>query len=717
MELSDYPRPLGDTGIGIHWAAGPALAMGIGEVRDFWIPELKAMGVKWVKMLHIGGLDLAQLLLENDIMPIVRIYRPQPNATDPEKGTLGEKELKIVADYVAAGVRYFEFNNEPEMASEWLDREKPPNAEEVVARNAIRDMKAIIKLGGYPAVPATSVVTRWDLIGEIIVQGGRDLFDGPVWLAVHNYDLNHPLDYPYDDVNQNGTPISEEEYNSYRNVAWEGPTWGKRTREFVNKEREKRKSPGRTIFDDPSTWLGYERLAGLSRKHLGRVLPILSTENGAIVAEDTDPRYPTTTMEIHQDKTLEMARIMMGTSKKSDPAPDYYFCTAFWLIASARMGVPGWERHSWYSEAWPGGRLPTVDALKEEPKRERVVAPPPSPERGKPVVVKSGVVKGTITGGAGLQVVLRGSHWQGDMTIGSDGRFRFEGVPAGTYRISVLGTDLVRGGIEVDGIHPVEISLSLAEAEPAPEPQQEQPAPAPEPRREHPAPTPDLAPPPPQPEPEQPPPEPVAGPQWTYTVEESGPGPGFGVVRCSVEAKENVPVHLWTVGWEGMTRKSGSKREYGPYACEFAPLGPGSYYVQVAGIDLRAEVPVDGRHVVWVVFKEEGKNPSVPLTPSKPKTIFHYLLIRQVPERKEDWLALVRYVSRFTPVVGESLEEAESARYVTLLTSQTEGGDLTARLEQAGCQVCRPRPPLSRSLDAAVKSGDPFSICESVPPP
>jgi hypothetical protein len=77
MDLNDYPRPANDTGIGIHWSAGQAAAVGMGKIRDFWIPELRAMGVKWVKIFnHDGALDFCELLLAEGFFPIVRLYRP-----------------------------------------------------------------------------------------------------------------------------------------------------------------------------------------------------------------------------------------------------------------------------------------------------------------------------------------------------------------------------------------------------------------------------------------------------------------------------------------------------------------------------------------------------------------------------------------------------------------------------------------------------------------
>ena len=80
----------------------------------------------------------------------------------------------------------------------------------------------------------------------------------------------------------------------------------------------------RPSFDDPSCWRSYERYDKLIRDQIGRSLPILATENGYIVGERPDPRYPATTPQLHMAQTLEACRIMMGTSSRFDHAPDYY---------------------------------------------------------------------------------------------------------------------------------------------------------------------------------------------------------------------------------------------------------------------------------------------------------------------------------------------------------------------------------------------------------
>ena len=369
MDLRDYPRPKDDTGIGVHWNAGFAAAIGLGQIEQVWLPRLIEMGVKWVKIAHHDGArGFVDLLLKNDIMPIVRIYRPQPNP-----GALSSAELTAVSDLVSAGVRYFEFNNEPDMGVEWRGGEVPLDAIGIVARNAIVDIEAILQRGGYPGIPALLPGSRWDLVGEICRLGRRDLLSQPVWQAIHNYSANHPLESPYDGVNHEGAPCSRELFDKLALERWEGDAWEGWTLEQLNRFRKERANPGATAIADPTCWRAYERYDQLIRNQIGRSLPILATENGYVVGERPDKRYPKTTPQLHAIQTLEACRIMMGTSRLLSPAPDYYFCTAFWLLGNFALGswAPAWENAAWFSRNWPGNQLPIVSALMAEPKQPR----------------------------------------------------------------------------------------------------------------------------------------------------------------------------------------------------------------------------------------------------------------------------------------------------------------------------------------------------------
>ena len=366
MDLRDYPRPLNDTGIGVHWSAGYPAPNGLGAVRDTWLPELLALGVKWVKIARgDGGTAIDELLLDNGIMPIVRLYRPQPNP-----GTLDKNQVRQLKEHVAAGVRYFEFNNEPDLGHEWANNALPPNGPEIVARNAIQDMETILAAGGYPGIPAVAVGCRWDLVGEICRQGRRDLFGEEVWQAVHNYSLNHPLDYPYDAGNQQGAPYTTEYYKEVAARQGSVNAWRGRSLEQVNAERRDHCNPGATAYTDASCWRAYERFDQLIRAQIGRSLPILGTEDGPIVGEHFDPRYPATTPDLHSAQVLEACRSLMNTSKRYERAPDWFFCSAFWLLGNYTLGhyAPQWEGAAWYSHQWPGGQLPAIAALKAEPK-------------------------------------------------------------------------------------------------------------------------------------------------------------------------------------------------------------------------------------------------------------------------------------------------------------------------------------------------------------
>ena len=638
MDLHDYPRPKGDTGIGVHWNAGYAAAIGLGQIEQLWLPQMFDMGIKWVKISeHDGAFGFVELLLKNDIMPIVRIYRQHPNP-----GTLSPVALAAISDYVSAGVRYFEFNNEPDLGVEWSSGEVPLDGATISARNAIVDIEAVLQRGGYPAIPALRPGGRWDLVGEICRMGRRDLLSQPVWQALHNYSANHPLDYPYDRVNQEGAPCAPELYSKLALEKWNGDAWEGWTLEQLNRFRKERANPGATAVGDPTCWRSYERYDQLIRNQIGRSLPILATENGYVVGERQDKRYPMTTPQLHAIQTLEACRIMMGTSRLYDPAPDYYFCTAYWLIGNFTLGswAPAWENAAWFSRDWPGGQLPIIKALIAEPKQVRAwhgdggrpgrltgaihngpalpltlrltradgwvavaqagadgrfefsdlpfdrftltlveaglsqevaltesrpVAAVSFDLTGAAIRLANGVISGKVRGGAGMVVILTrdsASHFEEKQLVAADSTYRFTELEPGTYTIKLLDTSVVKAGIAIDGRSEVTVDLIV--------------------------------------------------PGWGWQASPGGTTPGFGIVRCRVIGRPDLGVRLWMAGWSGMVQRTGSKSEFGPDACEFAPLGAGAYKLQPDGISTIAEVMVDGRQALWVTFAESVAPPDAP---------------------------------------------------------------------------------------------------------
>lgn len=638
MDLRDYPRPKGDTGIGVHWNAGYAAAIGLGQIEQLWLPQMFEMGIKWVKVSqHDGAFGFVELLQKNDIMPIVRIYRPNPNP-----GTLGPVELAAISDYVSAGVRYFEFNNEPDLGVEWRSGEVPLDGAAISARNAVVDIEAVLQRGGYPAIPALRPGGRWDLVSEICRLGRRDLLSQPVWQALHNYSANHPLDYPYDRVNQEGAPCAPELYSRLALEKWNGDAWEGWTLEQVNRLRQERANPGATAVGDPTCWRSYERYDQLIRNQIGRSLPILATENGYVVGERQDPRYPKTTPQLHAIQTLEACRIMMGTSRLYDPAPDYYFCTAYWLIGNFTLGswAPAWECAAWFSRDWPGGQLPIVKALIAEPKQTRAWRG----DAGRP-----GRLTGAVRNGPALPLTLRlvrADGWMAVAQTAADGRFEFSDLPFDQFTLTLVEASLsqevalvenqpvasanfdltgaairlasgvirgqVRGGagmvvqltretdssreekqlvaadttyrfteLEPDTYTVKLLDTSVVKAGIVLDGRSEVAV--------------DLV-----------------VPGWGWQSSPGGASPGFGIVRCRVTGRPDLGVRLWMPGWSGMTQRTGSKSEFGPDACEFAPLGSGTYKVQPEGISTIAEVVVDGSQAVWVTFVESSAPPEAP---------------------------------------------------------------------------------------------------------
>lgn len=388
MRIEDFPRPKHDNGRGIHWSARiyhdqaePSL--------DHWIDELVAMKIKWLKVLEDGGgctLNSCRKLLAADIMPVVRFYMPQLN---PHR--LAGRELDTVSRLVDAGVRYFESNNEADLPAEWQDNHMPPDWLDIVVNNFIRDADAVLARGGLLALPAMGPGSKDNPIAMVVQKGRQDLFENGCWVAIHNYTLNHPLDYPDDDVNQLGRPLTQAEFDDYaawayshlsfeqiqaqgipvsasdylnfQNWAWDGLNMDR-----VNELRATNKNPGQTVYDDPNCFRGYEVAGKMVFDALGFHVPVISTEGGPVVGRGDDKRYAKVNPTTQATWQLGIVRIVQSQ------APAWYFSCCTSLLASRPLGdfSPAREQMSWYTHAWDlqfglEGALPIVQRLKDEP--------------------------------------------------------------------------------------------------------------------------------------------------------------------------------------------------------------------------------------------------------------------------------------------------------------------------------------------------------------
>ena len=193
---------------------------------------------------------LCKRLLAADIMPIVRLFRATPNP-----GAIGSREVDTIKRLVAVGVRYFETNNEPDLSAEWKDGYVPPDWMNIVVDNFIIEADKIIRLGGLPALPAMSVGNKDNLV-ELVVQKGRaDLFSSGAWVAVHNYTLNHPLDYPYDSVNQEGRRSARR-----NTIVWGRGLGIARRAPRSTSGVQRTRTPAATLENDASCFLSFHLL-------------------------------------------------------------------------------------------------------------------------------------------------------------------------------------------------------------------------------------------------------------------------------------------------------------------------------------------------------------------------------------------------------------------------------------------------------------------------
>ena len=374
--LDHFPRPPADNGRGVHWSHSQYFW---GKDNwSFWKEQILAMNLKWVKILDDGdgsAEGLVKRLIDIKVMPVIRFYEEEPNP-----GHISGREADTARRYAEMGAVYFETNNEPDLDLEWKGRNRPPNWLDIVVDNFIIEADMIRAAGGYLLFPAFGPGGRGNPFKLIVEKGRKDILDGNCCLAIHNYCLGRPLDYPNGPINMYGEPLTAAQWEEQGGMwAWE------MSQEAVNEHRRRLANPQASILKDSTCFRAFEYFDALVNEAAGHSIPIFTTEGGYNVGQRAgttygdDPRYPKPTPERAGKLTDDMFRYI------EEEAPDYYFACMPWLIAVGRIGIWGdafenqgpWFTHHFDKQFGLSGELPIVAKLKARPGKVRKNGPVP----------------------------------------------------------------------------------------------------------------------------------------------------------------------------------------------------------------------------------------------------------------------------------------------------------------------------------------------------
>lgn len=206
-ELTDDPI-IKNTIRGVH--DSPVLGPPASDSQEWWLDELTAMHISWLKTLSTDRAWLAHLI-ERGITPIVRLYQ-----AEQFPGRLDASLMTQVPGLISAGVRHFEIANEPNLPCEWksgwdVDYHDTSLVNRVAA-DWWDDAVQIIGQGGLVAFPAMAPTERggshptfssvhWalELISRLVIGHRVEMADylrtGKIWVALHLSPFNRPFDY------------------------------------------------------------------------------------------------------------------------------------------------------------------------------------------------------------------------------------------------------------------------------------------------------------------------------------------------------------------------------------------------------------------------------------------------------------------------------------------------------------------------------------------
>ncbi len=304
-----------------QWSHNPRGMHNNRAAHAFDVSRLAQMRLGWAKIVAVDRefLNVIPQMLANNITPIVRLWRPRFGAN-----VYTSDMVTAWQQYMAAGVRWFEFYNEPNLAVEWSEATPPDynNLAGIIAplmQNWLLFAEKIISMGGYPAFPALAEavgtnedVTSWliammSYLADTFFDRFRAVANSGMWCATHPYFYNHF----YQEAEG---PLQA------RQPALENANEGGWHFEYPYDPITQANDPGLTaVTGGPSsaqgdpiglTGMGHAFMARFEEYFGGGAVPVVGTEGGItpvpgpLDSRQLDARFPPFTWSSHAEATV-----------------------------------------------------------------------------------------------------------------------------------------------------------------------------------------------------------------------------------------------------------------------------------------------------------------------------------------------------------------------------------------------------------------------------
>ncbi len=348
MRLSDYQWSRNPRGLHVQRILITPL-----EIERWTRPR---MG--WVKLIASGDeyIDDSRLFLERNITPILRPYRAAWGAGPMDRGIRDQ-----VAAYANAGVKWFEFWNEPNLGVEWagVDPDWRDAATTIypLMDNWLNFAEYVLSLGCYPGFPPLAesdhpkyASVRWmdawlNYLAERHYDRFKNILSSGMFVATHPYILNHFYQERPGGGARSARPPNEQNASQ--------PGWHF---EYPYDPISQANDSGRTVYGgtdltpngDPNGLLAMGRMFNERCAQIwgSQAIPVVGTEGGIWPfregSHQQDNRYPPYNEQSHAEATLAMFEWIARV------APPWFF------------GVTLWKEDEYY---FNGTNVPAINRL------------------------------------------------------------------------------------------------------------------------------------------------------------------------------------------------------------------------------------------------------------------------------------------------------------------------------------------------------------------